>query len=156
MTYGLRSLLLAAAALAACGGPSPAESPFAKGKAKPGAGQQVGDPQAQVTFDTPTRPGRGDVATATVTVTPRSPWHINVDFPVTLQLSSTGGITLPSPTQAKVDARRYDGDALVFEVPYRVDSCGAHEITGNVDFALCRDEACAPVTEPVTATIGVC
>ena len=44
----------------------------------------------------------------------------------------------------------------LFEVPYRVDVCGAHEIKGNVDFALCRDEACAPVTEPVTATIGVC
>ncbi len=149
-------LVAALTLVAACGAPSAPKSPFGKDKDKAGATEEVGDPQARVTFDMPSKPDRGDVATATVTVTPQSPWHINVDFPVKLQLSSSSGVTLPSPTQAKVDARRYDGDALVFEVQYRVDTCGDHEITGNVDFALCRDEACAPVTEPVSATVGVC
>jgi hypothetical protein len=155
MTYvrALAAVSALATVAIGCGGPAAPKSPFS-GKAKASA-QDVGEPEAHVRFEMPTTaPGKGAVATATVTVTPKSPWHINVDFPVKLELSSSAGITLPSPSLAKVDAQRYDGDALVFEVPYRVDTCGAQEITGNVDFALCRDEACAPVTEPVTATLG--
>jgi hypothetical protein len=137
----------------ACGGPSTPQSPFG-GNSK--ANVDAGTPEADVAFDRGPSAQKGASATGTVTVRPKSPWHINVDFPVKLELTASDGVTLSSPSQAKVDAQRYDDDALVFEVPYRVDACGAHEIKGNVDFALCRDEACAPVTEPVTVAVRAC
>ncbi len=112
-------------------------------------------PRYDVRVEFPQHTPPGQEALAKVRVEPRSPWHMNTEFPVALRITAPSGVTVEVLKQRKDDAERFDDDGLVFALPFTPTSGGTKRIAGEVDFAVCGDAACAPETVPVDFTVEV-
>jgi hypothetical protein len=108
-----------------------------------------------VSVETPANPMLGTQAVAKVQVVPQPPWHMNLEFPAQLSMETPDGVTLPAAEQGRGDAERYDDDGLVFAVPFTPDSGGAKHFAGQLEFAVCGADACAPVSVAVDFTVDV-
>lgn len=104
-------------------------------------------------IDAPVEVAQGKEAMAKVTVHPVSPWHMNLDFPVSLELESVDGVAFVLQRQRKSDAERLDDDGLVFAVPFTVHARGDKRIEGKIKFAVCGEQACDPVSLPVMINV---
>lgn len=120
---------------------------------------QPGGPQAQpgytVDVELPKEATRGQESLARVRVRPKAPWHMNLEYPAKLHLTAPDDVTLDASLLEKGDAERYDGEGLVFSVLFTPEAKGARKIEAQVDFAVCGDDACGPVTESVELAFEV-
>lgn len=90
-----------------------------------------------------------------IEVIPQSPWHINLDFPTSLQMDPPEGVVLTKAAQKKSDALRLDDEGAAFKVEFTAQNPGEKSFTGEFKFAVCQDEACAPITERVEFKVAV-
>ena len=112
-------------------------------------------PRYEVRVEAPSSAAPGKEAWAKVHVEPRTPWHMNTEFPVALRMQAPGGVTLEVTEQVQGDAERFDDDGLVFALPFTPVTHGPKRIAGEVDFAVCGGASCAPETVPVDFTVEV-
>ena len=155
-------MLLTLTALVACGGGSAEDArPRADAPATAEAIPEVDGPAAADGFvlaiEAPPRAEAGKPVVARVTVEPRNPWHMNLDFPARLKMAAPSGIELDAPLLHKNDAERLDDDALVFPVVFtpKTGTHGKTTLTGEVHFAVCGNDECAPVRAPVEFSLDV-
>ncbi len=151
-------ILLAAGGLAACDTDSPktGSQPAATKPSVVDAASADGDEtRFDVRVEAPTAAPAGRESLAKVHVEPRSPWHMNTEFPVALRVTAPNGVELDVAKQRKSDAERFDDDGLVFALPFTPKTQGAKRIAGEVDFAVCGDAACAPETVAVDFVVEV-
>jgi hypothetical protein len=106
---------------------------------------QIDAPEAKV----------GQPAQVTVKVVPKSPWHMNLDFPTSLKLTAPDGVTMDKADLKKGDAAKLDESACQFDVKFTPASAGESTFTGKFKFAVCQDDACSPVTEEVEFKVAV-
>jgi|GEM_PF-2050129 len=172
----VRLSLLSLALVAACGGdqkPATADArtpekstapPVADKPATPVADASKtkiieGADPAEARYDLRVEPPADAVAgregTVKVTVVPKAPWHMNLDFPTSLALSPPDGVTLAKAELKKADARKLDENSAEFDVKFTPAAAGDKEFTGKFKFAVCQDEACSPVTEEVAFKVAV-
>lgn len=123
--------------------------------AKAGPTAEHGGPRFDVAIEAPTRATKGASGTARIAVSPRAPWHVNLDYVPKLTVAPTSGVRLDRPEQRGAEAERFDADGLAFVVPFHMQDKGAKRIAGELQFAMCADDACAPETVPVDFTIDV-
>ena len=97
----------------------------------------------------------GGAGTVKVEIKPTGGWHMNLDFPTSLSLTAADGLSVAKGKLKKGSAKRLDESGLVFEVPVTAASAGSHTLEGTLKFALCRDEACAPVKEAIKVKVAV-
>lgn len=97
----------------------------------------------------------GREGTVLVTVVPKAPWHMNLDFPTSLALKAPDGVTLAKPDLKKADAQKLDENSAEFAVKFTPTAAGEKAFTGTFKFAVCQDEACSPVTEEVAFKVAV-
>jgi hypothetical protein len=97
----------------------------------------------------------GKPAVVKVTVTAKSPWHLNMDFPTSLKFQASDGLKLAKDALKKADAATMGEGAISFNVEVVADQPGSKTLNGTFKFAICKAEACAPVTQAVSATISV-
>ena len=71
------------------------------------------------------------------------------------EVAGSEAIELDATLLHKDDAERFDGEALVFSVLFTPQAKGQHSIAAEVDFAVCGDAACGPVTEAVQLAFEV-
>lgn len=150
--------LLASFVVAGCAKDASSPQHNASAAADTSAAEADPDPDAprfEVHVEVPSKAPAGREALAKVRVEPRSPWHINTEFPVALRIEGTAGVTIDVPRQRKDDAERFDDDGLVFALPFTPTTDGPKKIAGEVDFAVCGGAACAPETVPVNFTVEV-
>lgn len=171
--------LVAALLLAACngaaekpnatapdGGASPAKSGGDKAgpaTAKADGGDKVkvvegaapgGDDRYALQIEAPEAKA-GQETTVTVKVVPKSPWHMNLDFPTSLKLDAApSGVTLAKAELKKADAK-LDEAGCQFDVKLTAAQPGDQVLSGKFKFAVCQDEACSPVTENVEVKLAV-
>lgn len=98
---------------------------------------------------------RGREAIAHVRVRPKAPWHMNLDYPAKLRLQAPADVELVAPVLRKDDAQRFDDQALEFSVLFTPKADGARTIEGQLDFAVCGDDACGAVTESLQLAFEV-
>ncbi len=79
-------------------------------------------------------------------------YHVNQDYPISVQITAPDGVTLPRATLARPDAAEFSERVARFEVPI-VAPAGHHDLRAVVDFAVCTDEGCMPDTR--TLAIGI-
>ncbi len=162
------------ALLAACGAekttkgtPAPAEAPAPAVKAEApkqaetkkvkvvdGAPPSEAD-RYELSIEPPAKATVGEKATVKVAVSPKAPWHVNLDYPTSLELAPPSGVTLPKAKLKKADAARLDENAAEFHVEVVAQDPGTKAFTGTFKFAVCQDEACSPVTETITFNVDV-
>lgn len=97
----------------------------------------------------------GKEGTVMVTVVPKAPWHMNLDFPTSLALTPPDGVQLAKPEMKKADAQKLDETSAEFAVKFTPAAAGEKAFTGKFKFAVCQDEACSPVTEEVAFKVAV-
>ncbi|RMG95101.1 MAG: hypothetical protein D6705_14245 [Deltaproteobacteria bacterium] len=88
-------------------------------------------------------------------VTPKAPWHMNLDFPTSLELSPPADVTVPKTKLKKADAKQLDENAAAFDVEITPTAPGSKSFSGTFKFAVCQEEACSPVTETITFSVDV-
>ncbi len=150
-----RTLLLGtAAALCACSaGPSPSGSgPAPRAKA---AAEADAKPGYTVDVELPPKTTKGQESIARVRVQPTSPWHMNLQYPAKLRLQAPDDVALDTELLSKADAERFDDNALVFSVLFTPEAKGTRTIDAQIDFAVCGDASCGPITESVELAFEV-
>lgn len=142
-----RSLVLLVLALAGC--PSTTQ-PAGDGKQVTPSG-----PRFDLAIEAPTRATKGTAGSARIAISPRAPWHVNLDYAPKLTVGPTSGIAFDHTSQRGDQAERFDADGLAFVLPFRAEAKGPKHIEGELHFAMCADDACAPESVPVAFTIDV-
>jgi hypothetical protein len=148
VTIRLAVFFSALFALAAC--PSAAQPPAPAAAAKAPTG-----PRFDIAIDAPTRGTKGTSGSARIVVSPRAPWHVNLDYAPKLTVTPTTGVAFDRSEQRGDQAERFDADGLAFVLPFRMQDKGAKRIAGELHFAMCANDACAPESVPVDFTIDV-
>lgn len=113
------------------------------------------EPGYTVDVEVPPQTTRGQEALARVRVHPTAPWHMNLEYPAKLKLRAPSDVELVAPLLQKADAERYDDQALEFSVLFTPQAGGARTIEAELDFAVCGDAACGPVTESIQLAFEV-
>lgn len=171
------SSLSFALVLAACGGESKPKAADAKSPDKaapaptaaadkdagkpPDGGTKViegADPvddRYTLRVEPPADAAAGREGTVKVTVVPKAPWHMNLDFPTTLAIGAPDGVTLAKAEMKKADADKLDENSAEYSVKFTPAAAGDKSFTGKFKFAVCQDEACSPVTEEVAFKVAV-
>ncbi|MCA9708702.1 MAG: hypothetical protein KDK70_22830 [Myxococcales bacterium] len=143
---------------------APTDAKGAEPTAAAGAGDKVkvvegkspsGDDRYALQIEPPAEAAAGKEGEVVVRVVPKEPWHMNLDFPTSLEVSPPAGITLVSAKLGKGDARKLDEGSCEFAVKFTPAEAGEHTMTGKFKFAVCQDEACSPVTEEVQMRVAV-
>lgn len=112
------------------------------------------DERYALEFDTP-EAAVGKEGKVTVRVVPKEPWHMNLDYPTSLEVNAPDGFALAKAKQKKGDAKKLDENSCEFDVAFTPDKAGESTLTGQFKFAVCQDEACSPVTESVELKVAV-
>ncbi len=158
---------------AGCGGeketaapaPAPAEVAAAPAAATPSApatektkvidGADPTDERFTLKIDSPADAAVGAESKVKITIVPKDPWHMNLDFPTSLAVRPPDGVTLAKAEQKKEDVLRLDESGCEYEVGFTPSAAGEKSFTGKLKFAVCQDEACAPVTKDVEFRVAV-
>ena len=106
-------------------------------------------------IDPPADAKAGEAAKVTIRVIPQAPWHINLDFPTSLQINAPQGVSVENADLKKADATELNADTAAFAVAFTSESPGEKAFTGKFKFAVCQDEACSPVTEDVEFQVAI-
>jgi hypothetical protein len=108
----------------------------------------------------PTDSKAGAEVVAKITLTPTAAYHVNMDFPIKLQLDAPQNVTL-AKTELKAGGPAKQGDAealderqLVFAVKLTPTQSGNYTINGSFKFAVCTDTQCLPKKEPIAIQIA--
>lgn len=160
--------------LAACGGdkpsteaktpaPSAAEAtptpppgdPANHGDVKKIEGDDPSQDRFSLTITPPVETSVGAEGTVKITVVPKAPWHMNLDYPTSLAVNAPKDVTVPKAEQRKDDAVRLDEGQAEFGVAFTAAVAGDKTFTGELKFAVCQDDACAPVTEEIQFKVAV-
>ena len=137
--------------------PAPAEPATAHRHAEPDPHEaEPAAPNYTLRFELPEDARAGQEALAKVHVSPRDPWHLNTDFPASLELEAPEGVALVQAEQRKEDAEQLDETGLVFSVPFTPADHGAKRFMGTLKFAMCAEQACDPTSVPLDFAIDVC
>jgi hypothetical protein len=154
---GLRSvrtlLLCLASATAALACNAETSGSSSAGRAK--GGGEAAEPGYTLDVELPPRATRGQESIAHVRVHPKAPWHMNLEYPAKLQLRAPADVELVAPLLRKGDAERFDDQALEFAVLFTPQGQGSRKIQAELDFAVCGDAACGPVTESIELAFEV-
>ncbi len=150
----------AAAAQAQAKAPAPGEADGAK--AAPGGPVKTvdGPPPSEkdryvLAIEPPKDAKVGQAVQVKVKVTPKDPWHMNLEFPTSLAVEAPAGVELAKPKLAKADATKLDESSCEFDLAFTPKEAGEKAFKGTFKFAVCQDEACSPVTEDVTFAVNV-
>ncbi|MCA9661293.1 MAG: hypothetical protein KC486_23340 [Myxococcales bacterium] len=160
LRLGLAALLLGLG-LGACGPQAPAQeaAPAAKAPAVADAAEtkdakKVED-RFEVRVEAPETAPAGREAIAKIHVEPKSPWHMNTEFPVALKVTGPSDVEIELADQRGGDAQCFDDGCLTFAIPFTPKAEGAKELKAEVKFAVCGESACAPDTVNVDLQVEV-
>jgi hypothetical protein len=81
-------------------------------------------------------------------------YHVNQDYPISIQVTGPDGVTLPRATLARPEAAEFSETVARFEVPFTA-TAGHHELRALVDFAVCTPESCMPDTRTLAIALDV-
>lgn len=115
-----------------------------------------GDASKNYDVEVTAAPARvGKPATALVRVTTKNGFHVNKDFPTSLQVTAPGDVKLAKAKLEKADAKTFAENEAAFEVKYTAATAGEKKLEATLRFAVCTDKDCFPVKEKLTLTAQV-
>ena len=118
-------------------------------------GPDPSDERFTVKIDPPGEASVGAEGKVKVTILPTEPWHMNLDYPTSLAVNSPSDVKLAKESLSKEDVLRLEDSGLEYEVAFTPSAAGDKTFTGEIKFAVCQDDACAPVTKAVDFKVAV-
>ena len=142
-------------ALSACRDqpPTPAKDPSqARAVAAPATAPAAppGDAKLyQLRVTPPAVVASGEPSTATISVTPRAPYKINLEYPIKLFLRAPPPITPATRTLGPTDAATFSAEALLLRPSLTLPTAGTFAIEGELRFSVCTESQCELLREPL-------
>lgn len=142
-------------ALSACRDqpPTPAKDPpQARAVAAPAtapAAQPADAKLYQLRVTPPAVAAVGGASTATISVTPRAPYKINLEYPMKLFVRAPQPITPATQTLGPADAATFSAEALLLRPSLTLPAAGTFAIEGELRFSVCTASQCELLREPV-------
>jgi hypothetical protein len=90
-----------------------------------------------------------------ITLEGRGGFHVNLEYPLRLELGGGEGVVLSETTLAAADARELSEDRARFETQARWSGAGPRWLAARVQFAVCTPDSCVPREEALAITIDV-
>lgn len=97
----------------------------------------------------------GELGRFVLQIEPRGEYHINMEYPVEIAVTSDTGATFPKANLAKPDAAEFGEKKARFEVPFTAAAAGDQKVQCNVKFAVCTPETCVPDERNLTLAVAV-
>lgn len=97
----------------------------------------------------------GTLGQFAVHVEGRGEWHLNQDFPFSVEVSGPDGVTFPKSELGKDDAAEFGDERARVDVPFTASAAGEHAVECTVRFAVCNPSSCVPKTETVALNLAV-
>jgi hypothetical protein len=132
---------------------APAAAPTPVAPQSP-AGPSVEDNTFKLSLVSEPEYSAGSAATLKVVLEARGNYHVNQDYPIKIDLKAPAGVTLPKSSLGKPDAAEFGEKIARFEVPFTA-TAGAHELSADVDFAVCTPETCVPDQRKLAIKLAV-
>ena len=96
----------------------------------------------------------GQPVKAQVVIKPAAGYHMNEEFPTSLKLSPTQGVTYAKAQLSKADAAMSKSECR-FDVVLTGAEAGKKTVTGNLSFAVCTETTCDPQKATVRIDLTV-
>lgn len=132
--------------------PAPSPAPAAAPQSPPGP--SVEDNTFKLSLVSEPEYSAGNAATVKLVLEARGNYHVNQDYPIKIDLKAPAGVTLPKPSLGKPDAVEFGEKVARFEVAFTAPA-GAHELSADVDFAVCTPETCVPDQRKLAIKLAV-
>jgi hypothetical protein len=97
----------------------------------------------------------GELGRFVLQIEPRGEYHLNMEYPVEIAVTSDTGATFPKANLAKPDAAEFGEKKARFEVPFTAVAAGDQKVQCNVKFAVCTPETCVPDERNLTLAVAV-
>lgn len=117
--------------------------------------------EGKLAVEPPADAKAGAEATAKITVTPGSGYHVNTEFPIKLTLEAPAGVTLAKSEfkaggmdKAKGDADVLEEQQLLIGVKLTAAKSGSYTINGTFKFAVCDKDSCLPKKETIAILVA--
>jgi len=139
--------------VAACGNsghatpPSPDPAPTAQNVPAGPAGPSVTRDQFELVATTDGPLTSGQLGQVKITLRGRNGWHVNQDYPVSVELTAPATVALAKARLERADATAFDEAHFEFSAPVTPSAAGPAQVRATVSFAVCTDANCAPYTE---------
>ena len=153
------------AGLACSKSEAPASSPIPATSAAPAAapapvapqsppGPSVEDNTFKLALVSEPEYSAGSAGTVKLVLEARGGYHVNQDYPIKVDLKAPGAVKLGKPSLGKADAAEFGEKIARFELPFTAEK-GAHELSADVDFAVCTPETCVPDQRKLVISLAV-
>ncbi|MFO0693516.1 MAG: protein-disulfide reductase DsbD family protein [Polyangiales bacterium] len=97
----------------------------------------------------------GQLGQVKITLTARNGWHVNQDFPVSVEVSGPSSLSFPKARLERGDAAAFDEAHFEFQVPVTPGAAGEQELRAKVAFAICTETNCLPQEEQLALRVAV-
>jgi hypothetical protein len=98
---------------------------------------------------------KGETAHAKVEVVPRSDAHVSPEAPISLSLTSGGGVKLVKDKLGRADAKETQAKGVEFDVPFTAAASGKDELKGTLSFFICTEKLCEKQKREIAMAIEV-
>jgi len=103
----------------------------------------------------PSSASTAEPSAISITLEGRGGFHVNLEYPIRIELGSSEGVALAKTTLAAADARELNEERARFETPARWSGPGRHWLAARVQFAVCTPDSCVPREEALAISIDV-
>jgi hypothetical protein len=108
------------------------------------AGPVVNDPTFELRANAGGPYSAGQNGSFEIRLTPRGGYHVNQEFPTTINLSGPEAIAFADSELEGTDAAEMAEQRARFNVAFTPSAAGEHRVTARVSFAVCTPENCMP------------
>jgi hypothetical protein len=160
VSFSVAGLLLASAACKSAPASSalPAEpNPGAKLEGTPVQAAEPAKASAEtdaysVALKAPTSVKAGALSTLEVSVTPKAPFHCNMEYPYKLKLEPNPALALRGDAITK-EAFQISAEGTKLQVPFTATKAGQYVVTGQLSFSVCKDDQCLVERQALSVAI---
>lgn len=96
----------------------------------------------------------GQQGTVQVKLEARGGYHVNQEYPIRIDFKAPAGVKLAKASLERADAKQFGEESARFELPFSAEA-GVHDLTADVDFAVCTKETCVPDQRTLALSLTV-
>lgn len=97
----------------------------------------------------------GEAQSFSIELEGRGKWHVNTDYPISVEVEADAPIVLEQGRFSKADAAKFQAEGARFDVPFKATGPGEVDVMAIVDFAVCSEDNCLPATEKLKVALRI-
>jgi hypothetical protein len=97
----------------------------------------------------------GQEGVAQVVLNATGEYHLNKDFPNSIDVTAPDGVQLSKLTLKTADAKSFEKKQAVWEIPFKAATAGEKKFAANFKFAVCTETTCDPKREALGWLVAV-